>query len=279
LQELRRWTKVKRRGHRQEISVAPRLQRWLRRYYTPERVAEAQALPLRRDMLTLLAYVRDNKVVGTQSTGNMPLKAIREVTARFVDPPVLDTTIGDHTYKLRTEYDVWPLYFLHILAEVGGLLWIAPGKRWRLTPDALVFLDIDPLFQLSSLLAIWWFHVNWLVAYPVGGLGEDLPESLARVTLAHLRSIRAQAVVPFGQFADGLIEATGLTWTAPDMSHARMLLHGAVERMVIGILKSFGAVKCTYRDHPVVDGFKSLDGFKITPLGAALLDSLAMQEG
>jgi hypothetical protein len=270
---------MKRRGHRQEISVAPRLQRWLRRYYTPERVAEAQALPLRRDTITLLAYVRDNKVVGTQSTGNMPLKAIREVTARFVNPPLLDTTIGDRTYKLRSENDVWPLYFLHILAEVGGLLRIAPGKRWQLTPDALLFLGLDPLFQLSSLLTIWWFHVNWLVAYPVGGLGEDLPESLARVTLAHLRSIRAQTEVPFGQFADGLIEATGLTWTAPDMSHARMSLHGAIRQMVIRVLEGFGAVKCTYRPNPVLKTLKELVAFEITPLGAALLDSLAIQEG
>jgi hypothetical protein len=270
---------VKRQARRNQASAAQPLQRWLRRHYTPERVAEAQALPVRRDMLTLLAYVRDNKVVGTQSTGNMPLKAIREVTARFVDPPVLDTSIGDRTYKLRTEYDVWPLYFLHILAEVGDLALIAPGKRWRLTPDALLFLDTDPLFQLSFLLTVWWFHVNWLVAYPVGGLGEELPESLESVTLARLRSIRHRTQVPFTEFADGLIEATGLTWTAPDMSYARISLHGAVERMVIGILKSFGAVKCTYRDSPVLDGFKDLDAFEVTPLGAALLDSLVIQEG
>ena len=42
-------------------------------------------------MVTLLIYLRDNRVIGTQSTGNFPLKAIREVTAGFVDPPVLDT--------------------------------------------------------------------------------------------------------------------------------------------------------------------------------------------
>ena len=108
---------------------------------------------------------------------------------------------------------------------------------------------------------------------------QELPESLERVTLARLRSIRPRTEVPFATFADGLIEATGLTWTAPDMRYARMLLHGAVERMVIGILEDFGAVKCTYRDSPVLDGFKDLDAFEITPLGAALLDSLVIQEG
>ena len=37
---------------------------------------------------------------------------------------------------------------------------------------------MDPLFQLAFLLYVWWFQVNWLVAYPFGGIGEDLPESL-----------------------------------------------------------------------------------------------------
>ena len=269
---------MKKKTRRAKLSTEQRFQRWLRRHHTPERIDEAGAVPLRRDVVTLIEYVRDNKVVGTQSTGNMPLKTIRAVTARFVHPPVLDTTIGTHTYKLRTEYEVWPLHFMHILAEVGGLLWIAPGRKWRLTPDTLRFLDMDPLFQLSFLLFVWWFQVNWLVAYPVGGLGEDLPDSLEQVTLARLRAIRPGAEVPFDDFADGLVAATGLTWTAPDMSAAPMLLRGAVRRMVIGVLENFGVVRCTYRPHRLLSELKDLVAFEITPLGVALLDSLVIQE-
>ena len=70
-------------------------------------IDKAGALPLRRDFVTLLTYVRESKVVGTQSTGNMPLKSVREVTARFVTPPVLDTEMGDRIYRLRSEADVW----------------------------------------------------------------------------------------------------------------------------------------------------------------------------
>jgi hypothetical protein len=36
----------------------------------------AEELALRRDVVTLLTYLRDNKVTGTQSTGNLPLKAV-----------------------------------------------------------------------------------------------------------------------------------------------------------------------------------------------------------
>jgi hypothetical protein len=52
-------------------------------------------------MVMILTYLRDHRVIGTQTTGNLPLKAIREVTSCFVHPPVLDSTIGEHTYRLK----------------------------------------------------------------------------------------------------------------------------------------------------------------------------------
>jgi len=229
-------------------------------------------------MVTLLTYVSEHKVVGTKSTGNMPLKAIREVTAQFVHPPVLDETIGDHVYKLRTEYDVWSLYLLHILSDVGGLLFTAPGRRWRPTPDTSNFLAIDPLFQLGYLLWVWWFNVDWLVAYPWIGMGDALPDSFSRVTLAHLRLIRAGLEVPFTDFADELINETKLTWTAGNEEnwHRSLFLRTAIEQMVIDILKDFGAVNCRYQADSE-SGVAELDTFKITPLGAALLDLLLVQ--
>jgi hypothetical protein len=257
-----------------------RFQAWLQQYRTPETVRQARVLPLRRDMVTLLTFVRDNKIIGTQSTGNMPLKAVREVTARFVDPPKLDTAIGDRIYKLRTEVDVWPLYFLHILADVGDLLVIAPAQRWQLTPQGNEFLDADPLLQLSFLLTTWWYEVNWLVAYPVAGLGDALPSPFELVVLARLRALPTGTRVDFEGFADELIEQTGLTWTAQDTSGATMLLRGSIERIVFSVLADFGAVEREYREEPLGQTTISrLAAFEITPLGTALLDALAMVSG
>jgi hypothetical protein len=240
-------------------------------------IRQAEALPLHRDMVTLLTFVRDNKVIGTQSTGNMPLKAVREVTARFVKPPILDTTIGDRTYRLRTEADVWPLYFLHILAEVGGLLAIAPARKWRLTPEGQKFLETDPLLQISSLLTIWWFQVNWLVAYPFEGMGEALPPHFNLSTLDHLLSLPLESRVSFDPFADELIEDTKLTWGARDSTFATSLLRGSIARMVINILANFGAVTCEYREEPLGNStISKLAAFEITPLGKALLDAVAL---
>ncbi|MEW5939286.1 MAG: plasmid pRiA4b ORF-3 family protein, partial [Chloroflexota bacterium] len=57
-------------------------------------IALTESLAVRRDMVTFLSYLKENRVVGTQSTGNLPLKAIREICAKFVNPPVLDEKIG-----------------------------------------------------------------------------------------------------------------------------------------------------------------------------------------
>ena len=105
---------------------------WLDQHQNAEIVRQAEGLPLRRNMETLLTFVRDNKVVGTQAN-NMPMKAVRELAARFVTPPELEIIIGKHVHPLRSETDVWPLYFIRILAEVSGLLNIGAARRWRLT--------------------------------------------------------------------------------------------------------------------------------------------------
>ena len=271
---------MKRRGREEVESAELRFSGWLRQYHNVEMVHQAEALPLRRDMVTLLTYVRDTKVVGTQSTGNMPLKAVREVTAGFVKPPRLETTIGDRVYKLRSEAHLWPLYFLRILAEVGRLLAIAPARRWRLTAEGKDFLNADPLLQVSFLLTIWWYEVHWLVAYPFAGMGDDLPPFFNLATLARLSELPVGTSVSFKEFAGGLIEETGLTWRARESRFASTLLRSSIERMVIDILARFGAVEREYEEVPLGKGTMSeLVAFEITPFGQALLDAVGIASG
>ena len=267
---------MQRRGPNEGESAEQRYRAWLEQYHSAEMGRQAEALPLRRDMVTLLTFIRDNKVVGTQSTGNMPLKAVRDVTASFVTPPKLETTIGSHTYRLRSEADLWPLYFLHIVAEVGGLLAIAPAQRWRLTSEGEDFLGAAPLLQVAFLLTVWWYDVNWLVAYPFEGMGDALPSLFEQDTLTCLSSLPVESRISFEEFADGLIEKTGMTWTAQDSSAATMLLRTSIARMVINILASFGAVERENQEEPLGKGtISTLAAFEITPFGTALLDAVA----
>ena len=259
--------------------MAHRFVEWMRQD-TGDHAAQAEKLPLRRDMVAMLTYVRDHRVTGTQSTGNFPLKVVRAVTAKFVDPPVLDETIGDRTYRLRSEYDVWPLYFLHVLAEVGGLLEGGPGRRWRLTPSGEGFLAAPALVQVWIPLAVWWKRVNWMIAYPVAGLGESLPPHLEIITLDHLLALPADTRISFESFADRLIEETGLTWTSQDMTYHRMFLHGAIRRMVFRVMADFGVVKLEHQDKPLGKGtITELVAFQITAFGKGLLASLGETPG
>lgn len=258
-------------------SADRRFSAWKARHHNAEMVHQAEVLPLRRDMVTLLTFARDNKVIGTRSTGNMPRKAIREVTAHFVKPPILDTTIGDRIYRLRTEAEVWPLYFLHILAEVGGLLAIAPAQRWRLTSKGEDFLDTHPLLQVPFLLMVWWYDVNWLIAYPFEGMGDELPSSFELDTLTYLCSYPVGAFVRFEQFADRLIEKTGLTWGTKDGPHTTYLLRSSIIGMVTDVLEAFGAIEGERREELGGKGPASrISAFAITPFGETLLDSVTV---
>lgn len=242
-----------------------------------ERVAEL--LQIRQDMVTLLVYLRDNRITGTQSLGNLPLKAIREVTAKFINPPVLDTDIGGRIYKLRSEDEIWSLVLLHAIAEVGELLLGGRSRRLRLTPKGDEFLAVTSLAQVRYMFVTWWTRVNWLIAYSIAGMDDGLPKYFGYDTLTNLLSLKVDSWVNFESFADELIKETGLRWTSEDTTHFQRLLHGAVKKMVINILIDFGAANAEYRENPILGApYKDLVSFKITDFGRGLLkmvDSLS----
>lgn len=264
----------RRREQKAAAAAARRLRNWVQRL-TREEVAQAEALPLRRDMATVLTYVRDHELKGTQSTGNFKLKDVRAMTADFVEPPVLDQTIGDRTYRLRTEYDVWPLYFLHVLAEVGGLLEGREARRWRLTTSGSRFLTSPPPVQIWFMLTCWWEQVNWAIAFPVSGMGEGLPPGFEAITRSHLLSVPANKRIPYEPFADELIEETGMTWTSPDPTFHRSSLHAAIHRIVISVLADFRVLEPEYEVKPLAKGTtRELVAFQITSFGHGLLECL-----
>lgn len=227
-------------------------------------------------MVTLLTYVRDHKVTGTSSTGNFPRKHIRAMTAQFVHQPTLDTTIGDRVYKLRTEFDIWPLYFLHVLAVVAGLLRGGPSRRIRLTPEGEAFLKAGPLVQVWAMLLTWWKATNWLIAFPFEGIGEYTPLDFEEITLEHLLDLPAETRIEFEPFADRLIQITGLEWGAKESPYARTTLHRSIERMVIDILIKFEIAEPEYKVKFAMKDFevKDLLAFQITPFGKYLLQSI-----
>ena len=258
-----------------ELKLYQGISDWLEALTIEER-AQLAGLPLRRDTVSLLTYLRDHRTTGTQSTGNLPLKAIREATSGFVNPPVLESKIGDLVNRIRSEYDVWPVYFIHALLQVSGLLEGGPGRRLRLTLKGEHFLTSEPPIQVWFLLESWWHHTNWLIAYPLAGIGERLPYDFTLITLDHLIELPVEKSIPFGDFADRLIQMTGLKWEAQDMTHARDLLHKAIERMVIDILVEFRLVEREEKNASIGNyRYKTLHAFTLTKLGGGLLQAVA----
>lgn len=235
----------------------------------------AEELPLRRDVVTLLTYLRDNKVTGTQSTGNLPLKAVHEICARFVDPPRLEHAIGEHVYRVRSETEVWPLHFRHILAAVGGLLVGGPGRRWKLTPLGEHFLAASSPLQVWRLLVTWWKQINWAVASPYDFEdGTMLPE-FTRLALKQLLKLPLGEPAAFERFADRMIEDSGMVLAIQDQESARRILHRIIESVVIHPLVDFGILQPEYEPHKTLGAeFPQLSTFQITSYGKGLLEAV-----
>jgi len=257
-------------------SVEARFVKWIEQYDRPDIVQRAVELPLRRDMVTLLQYLRDNKVVGTQSTGNLPRKVVRAVAQQFVNPPELDYRIGDEVYSFRSETEVWPVFFLHLLAWAGSMVVKAPGQRWVVTPYGENFLGMHPLIQVCLMLTIWWFQVNWRVAYPGEGIEESLPKRFQQTVLARLRGLPVGERIKFEEFADSIIEETGLTWNG-EAHFAQSLLRYSIERMVIRIMADFGVLEPEYQKVSLDFGTTTeLAAFAVTSFGTALLEAVLL---
>jgi hypothetical protein len=131
-----------------------------------EHLDYAEGVPLRRDVVTLLTYLHEHKVKGTKATGNFPRKVIREITAGFVNPPILDQQIGDREYKLRTEDEVPDLSFIHHFVNLAGLIVGGENKPWRVTYLGNIFLDRTPLEQVWFLTKFWFYDFDWDNCYP-----------------------------------------------------------------------------------------------------------------
>jgi hypothetical protein len=238
------------------------------------RPGDGRNLPLRSDMLSLLAYLRDERVIGTQATGNLPLKAVRAVCARLVSPPKLDAAIGDKVYAVRSETEVWPLYFLHLLASIAGLVTGGPARRWRLTPSGERFLAAQAPSQVWLMLATWWTRVNWLVAFP-GYMVGAICRGFGAVALKRLLALPAGDSVPFDPFAGRLVAEGLLVWPIQDQEMAQRILRGLVERAVILPLRDFGVLATEYGPHPVLGPrYSELVAFRVTPFGKGLLAAL-----
>ncbi len=152
---------------------------------TARKEKTAEEAQIRRDTVALLEYWRDQRVTGTQSSGNLPIRAINEINERLIPPMTLTERIGDKVYHVRSEFDVWRIYLPHVLAKTAGLVTGGIARRIRLTPKGEDFLASDTEHQLWTLLNTWWHRIDWVMAFPVSGLARGLPPRFSTHTVVH----------------------------------------------------------------------------------------------
>jgi|GEM_PF-146538 len=237
-----------------------------------ELLGSFEDLPLRRDMVTFLNYLSENPAVGTQSTGNLPLKAVSAICERFVDPPKMEQTTGDHTFKVRSEDEVWPLLFVHTLAFHSGLVNGGPGRKWRTTPEGILFHQLAPSIQVVTLFVHWIIACDWTIAYRISGLADGLPDEFKSSTLNTLLALSEGKNVPFQTFADQVISESELEWYSQDQSFVQMIKRSVIERIVIDPMTRFGILECEYQtDDGNGHGYKQLNTIQLTSIGKAIL--------
>ena len=235
----------------------------------------AEELPLRRDVIALLTYLRDNKVTGTQSTGNLPMKVVHEICARFVDPPKLKEIVGERIFRIRSETEVWPLHFRHVLVSVGGLVKGGSGRRWKLTPLGERFLAAPSPLQVWLILATWWTQTNWAIASPFDFEDGYMPSGFARLALKHLLELPLGELSSFERFADQMIEDSRMVWLIENQDSAQRILRNIIEHVVIDPLVDFGILQTVYEPHKTLGAeFRELSTFRITSFGKGLLEAI-----
>jgi hypothetical protein len=272
-------------GHPLGSAAAKKLD-WITSSYVPlihmidkmnaEQFTLAEILPAREDMVVLLEYLRDYKVTGTQA-GNLPLKAAKEMSARFVQPPVWEEQITeDMVYRVRSSADIWTIDFLLLLARIGGLVAGGFASRFRLTSDGEAFLELAPVLQIWYMFATWWLEANWLYVIPtIEEFGEGLPAGFQEMVAAHLIALPVGKRFPYELFAEQLITAAHFPWLGADPDRFRTYLHHLFEDMIVIPLTDLGVITPGYEN--VNRGFylsSQLVSITLTEFGANLFQSL-----
>jgi hypothetical protein len=230
----------------------------------------ADELPVRRDMLTFLDYLKNNSVRGTQATGNMPIKAVKAILAGFVSS--LEMNGSQVQMNIRSELDEPYFVFVHMLAVMGELVVGDRGKRWQVTSNSEAYISAPPAIQAWLLFQIWWSQLDWSYDYPLSPEGYSTLET-RRQLFDKLRSLSLETPISFDSFADELIQTFEIDTPNRNPEIAKMFINSLIEYTIITPLDELGVLMLE-TDEAAQDGSPGAapKNFVLTELGRAFLE-------
>ena len=230
-----------------------------------------QDLALRRDIVEMLTYIQNNKVVGTATTGNFPLKTVEEMGKLFVDPIEMWFPDGERRFLSEQEIDI--LYFYHVLANTGQLLTGGKGRKWRLTELGRRFLEESPAWQYWHLFVTFWTRTNWLSVTYVNVPEAEITNPFKLYFLFLCQKLSPTFGVTFERFVENLARNTNIAWPSLFLSDEKEHL---VERVCINPFISFGVFQADYevREYKYSSRYH-LNRITITKLGASVVKAFA----
>ena len=185
--------------------------------------------------------------------------------------------LGNKVYPARSEEEVWPVYFVHILANRADLIAGGPGRRWRLTKRGERYFDAPADVQVRALLVAWWHQVNWTVATHYNIFDEVFSSEFPRSSQKLFKQLEVGQWMEYEPFVDRLIKEIGLRWEAEaeESERIREYIGLSLERMLIEPLEALGMLtgqRSRNEDAPF--SRERLRAFSLTAFGRMLFETL-----
>lgn len=242
------------------------------RSITPKHADIAEQLPLRRDIVAMLQYLKNNKVVGTKATGSFPRKHIRGMAEGFVQPFPLDVEIdGKVLFKFAREDEIPELWFLHILANSAGLIHGGENYPWTITEIGEQYLQTDPVAQIWYLTEFWVTQVNWFYQY----FREEVEYKMSSrdfiaIIVGLFLGYQPGKEVRTGKLVNDFEEVVPGWRVFQDREISQEVKERFMLQVVITALERLGLIEAVKEEGRFAD-FWQVIGFKVTVYGQGLL--------
>ncbi|MCX6055589.1 MAG: plasmid pRiA4b ORF-3 family protein [Chloroflexi bacterium] len=240
----------------------------------PEDRESMHQLPLRRDAVSLVTYIKEHKVKGTNSTGNLSQKAVQDIAALLVTPPVMKYEFQTLTIEYKNEDDIQSIYDIHLFVYLADLIDGCRGRLWTTTDKGEKFLISSSEEQLFILFTAWWFKGNWSDFRVRGQVKDGFEIRFLDIALNALLELSCEIPVNYSIFVKRILELSGVTLRAQDMESGFSQLENQFGMDIIDPLESFAVLSTERKEKRHQFDFAKIETVRLTEMGKKILHSL-----